>query len=87
MCHVVGASQHIPAANAAVPPSASASSHQAAGNLPSTSQAAGSSTQPTASQAQEGGGGSGKQVSTGDIQRVQNYIEKCLQMYLSQKEV
>lgn len=29
----------------------------------------------------------GKQVSTGDIQRVQNYIERCLQLYLSQKEV
>lgn len=31
-------------------------------------------------------GGNGKQVSTSDIQRVQNYIEKCLQMYLTQKE-
>ena len=29
----------------------------------------------------------GKQVSTSDIQQVQNYIEKCLQMYLTQKEV
>ena len=29
----------------------------------------------------------GEQVSTSDIQRVQNYIERCLQMYLSQKEV
>lgn len=29
----------------------------------------------------------GKQVSIGDIQKVQNYIEKCLQLYLSQKEV
>ena len=28
-----------------------------------------------------------EQVSTSDIQRVQNYIERCLQMYLSQKEV
>lgn len=28
-----------------------------------------------------------KQVSTSDIQRVQNFIETCLQQYLSQKEV
>lgn len=33
------------------------------------------------------GPSNGKQVSTSDIQRVQNYIEKCLQMYLTQKEV
>lgn len=30
---------------------------------------------------------SGKVVSISDIQKVQNYIEKCLQLYLSQKEV
>ena len=30
---------------------------------------------------------SGKVVSINDIQQVQNYIERCLQLYLSQKEV
>lgn len=33
------------------------------------------------------GSANGKQVSTSEIQQVQNYIEKCLQMYLTQKEV
>ena len=37
--------------------------------------------------AEPNGAANGKQVSTSDIQRVQNYIEKCLQLYLTQKEV
>lgn len=34
-----------------------------------------------------GGVGSGRRVSTGDIQLVQNLIERCLQLYMSQQEV
>ena len=34
-----------------------------------------------------GPGSEGRKVSTADIQLVQNLIEKCLQMYLSQREV
>ena len=32
-------------------------------------------------------GGEARKVSTSDIQLVQNLIERCLQMYMSQREV
>ena len=47
----------------------------------------GSASQQAAGLSQPIGTKSGKAVSINDIQKVQNYIEKCLQLYLSQKEV
>lgn len=38
-------------------------------------------------QAQAGAVGEGRKISTSDIQLVQNLIESCLQLYMSQREV
>ncbi|CAL5228504.1 g11653 [Coccomyxa viridis] len=45
------------------------------------------SSAPAAELAGSGLGAHGKKVSTQDIQLVQNLIERCLQMYMSQREV
>ncbi len=45
------------------------------------------SSAPAAEVAGSGLGAHGKKVSTQDIQLVQNLIERCLQMYMSQREV
>ena len=45
------------------------------------------SSAPAAEAPGAGLGGHGKKVSTQDIQLVQNLIERCLQMYMSQREV
>ncbi len=45
------------------------------------------SSAPVAEAPGSGLGAHGKKVSTQDIQLVQNLIERCLQMYMSQREV
>ena len=45
------------------------------------------SSAPAAEAPGAGLGAHGKKVSTQDIQLVQNLIERCLQMYMSQREV
>ena len=45
------------------------------------------SSAPAAEAPGVGLGAHGKKVSTQDIQLVQNLIERCLQMYMSQREV
>ena len=45
------------------------------------------SSAPAAEVPCSGLGAHGKKVSTQDIQLVQNLIERCLQMYMSQREV
>ncbi|KAL3136687.1 hypothetical protein ABBQ38_005923 [Trebouxia sp. C0009 RCD-2024] len=65
-------------------PTTSESAQPPAGLPAETDPAAASS--PAAAPA-PGPGSEGRKVSTADIQLVQNLIEKCLQMYLSQREV
>lgn len=67
-------------------PATSDSAEPAVGPTADTDPAVASSSAAAPAPA-SGPGSEGRKVSTADIQLVQNLIEKCLQMYLSQREV